>query len=358
MSNDSTGDCLDLNTELWAYRGDLTTLPATQAIFAALYTVIIICGIVGNSCVILAISRNKSLQTVPNLFILSLSCSDVLVCCVSATITPITAFNKEWLFGAHLCRVAPWMAGITLVFSTFTLTAISVDRYMLIRHPMKKPMTKNQALMVIGGIASFAAFISLPTMLKQRLGPFEGFCGQYCTEIWTVMDDEGAGERGRKVYSAVLLIVQFVIPLTVIILSYTAISLRIGQSMILKSTQKNGSDCNWEANLTDQQRMALKRRQRTNRMLIAMVVAFSASWFWSMAYNVLRDYDYLPAPMRQQEYLFGIGTHCIAMTSTHFQIWNPVLYAMLNLQLRQAFIRLLPERLRGRFSTEGDMEKT
>ncbi|CAJ0916155.1 unnamed protein product, partial [Mesorhabditis belari] len=318
MSNDS-GVCLDLNAELWIYRRDVTTLPITMAAFALLYTLIIFVGIVGNSCVILAIWRNKALQTVPNLFILSLSCSDVLVCCVSGTITPITAFKKEWLFGQPLCSIAPWVAGITLVFSTFTLTAISVDRYMLIRHPMKKPLTLNQALMVIAGIATFASLISLPTMLKQRLGPFPNFCGEFCTEDWG--DPTDGGDHGRKIYGGVLLIMQFVIPLTIIIISYTAISLRIGQSMILKGTQKNGS-CNWEANLTDQQRIALKRRQRTNRMLIAMVVAFSASWFWSVAYNVLRDYNYLPDVLRDQEYLLGIGTHCIAMTST---IWNPIL---------------------------------
>ncbi|CAJ0951651.1 unnamed protein product, partial [Mesorhabditis belari] len=350
MSNDS-GVCLDLNAELWIYRRDVTTLPITMAAFALLYTLIIFVGIVGNSCVILAIWRNKALQTVPNLFILSLSCSDVLVCCVSGTITPITAFKKEWLFGQPLCSIAPWVAGITLVFSTFTLTAISVDRYMLIRHPMKKPLTLNQALMVIAGIATFASLISLPTMLKQRLGPFPNFCGEFCTEDWG--DPTDGGDHGRKIYGGVLLIMQFVIPLTIIIISYTAISLRIGQSMILKGTQKNGS-CNWEANLTDQQRIALKRRQRTNRMLIAMVVAFSASWFWSVAYNVLRDYNYLPDVLRDQEYLLGIGTHCIAMTST---IWNPILYAMLNLQLRQAFIRLLPAPWRRRFSSD-DLEKT
>ncbi|VDK89253.1 unnamed protein product, partial [Litomosoides sigmodontis] len=92
------------------------------------------------------------------------------------------------------------------------------------------------------------------------------------------------------------------------------------------------------------QRIAVKRRQRTNRMLIGMVVAFSASWFFSVLFNILRDYDCLPRWCQDQEYFFGIATHCIAMSST---VWNPLLYAVLNLQLRAAFLRLLPECIRG-----------
>ncbi|KHN80861.1 hypothetical protein Tcan_18880 [Toxocara canis] len=91
--------------------------------------------------------------------------------------------------------------------------------------------------------------------------------------------------------------------------------------------------------MTSTQRAAVRRRQRTNRMLISMVFAFSASWLWSVLFNVLRDYDRLPEWMKKQEYFYGIATHCIAMTST---VWNPLLYALLNPQLRAAFIRLMP----------------
>uniref|UniRef100_A0A183BM66 G_PROTEIN_RECEP_F1_2 domain-containing protein n=1 Tax=Globodera pallida TaxID=36090 RepID=A0A183BM66_GLOPA len=71
-----------------------------------------------------------------------------------------------------------------------------------------------------------------------------------------------------------------------------------------------------------------------------MVIAFSLSWVWSVLYNLLRDYECLPPLVTRQEFFFGILTHCIAMSST---VWNPILYALLNLQLRAAFIQLIPE---------------
>ncbi|CAJ0958269.1 unnamed protein product, partial [Mesorhabditis belari] len=124
--------------------------------------------------------------------------------------------------------------GITPVFSTFTLTAVSVDRNILIRHQIKKPLRIKHALRVIAGFATFASLISLPTMLKQRLGPFPNFCGEFCTEIF--VSRSTTMKTHYRIYGGVLLIMQFVIPFTIIIISYTAISLRIGQSMILKGT--------------------------------------------------------------------------------------------------------------------------
>ncbi|VDK37908.1 unnamed protein product [Gongylonema pulchrum] len=156
--------------------------------------------------------------------------------------------------------------------------------------------------------------LSAPIILKQRLKSFGNYCGKFCTEDW------GNDHNGRRVYGSIMLSVQFLVPLIIITFCYTAISFKLGK-----------------------QRAAVKRRQRTNRMLIGMVVAFSASWFTSVLFNVLRDYDRLPAWFRAQEYFFGIATHCIAMSST---IWNPLLYAALNLQLRAAFLRLLPDCVR------------
>ncbi|VDM42643.1 unnamed protein product [Toxocara canis] len=264
MNNES---CLDMNSELWRFRNDLTTQPVTMVMFALLYATIIVLGTFGNICVILSIARTRSLQTVPNLFIFSLSCSDVVVCCTSATITPITAFKKEWLFGATLCSIAPFIAGI----------------------------------------CTMAACLSAPIMLKQRLQSFENFCGKFCTEDW------GSDQNGRRVYGTVMVGVQFVVPLTIIIICYTAIAMKLGQGMLIKGKKSNYE---WQVEMTDQQRAAVRRRQRTNRMLISMVFAFSASWLWSVLFNVLRDYDRLPEWMKKQEYFYGIATHCIAMTST------------------------------------------
>ncbi|KAM3728461.1 26S proteasome non-ATPase regulatory subunit [Dirofilaria immitis] len=221
--------------------------------------------------------------------------------------------------------------GTSLCFSTFTLSAISVDRFLLIYFPTRKALSRLQALIVIMIICILSTSLSAPVIFKQRLKTFGNYCGQFCTEEW------GIDQSGRRIYGSIMLSVQFIVPLIIITFCYTAISFKLGKGILQRN---RGQQNEWQLGMTDQQRAAVKRRQRTNRMLIGMVVAFSASWFFSVLFNVLRDYDYLPEWCQDQEYFFGIATHCIAMSST---VWNPLLYAALNLQLRAAFLRLLPE---------------
>lgn len=67
QSSSSSSQCEDMNSFLWADRRDLTTRSSVMAIFAALYSTIIFLGLLGNACVIVAIARIRSLQTVPNM---------------------------------------------------------------------------------------------------------------------------------------------------------------------------------------------------------------------------------------------------------------------------------------------------
>ena len=60
------------------------------------------------------------------------------------------------------------------------------------------------------------------------------------------------------------------------------------QGMMMKRSESSSVP------LSSQRQQALKRRMRTNRMLICMVGAFTASWLPSVVFNFLRDYESLP----------------------------------------------------------------
>ncbi|KAI6173935.1 Flp-18 GPCR receptor [Aphelenchoides besseyi] len=342
LSNGST-ECTDLNDYLWSLTRDPTTLPAVWILFAFFYSLIIVIGVTGNLCVVLAISRTRSLQTVPNLFIFSLSCSDIMVCFTSAIITPITAFKKVWIFGSLLC------SGSSLSFSTFILAAISIDRYVLIRFPMKKPFTTSQAFMVISIISILSMGISGPSALFHTLRSIPHYCNEYCFEDW------GQYQGQKRAYGTILLAVQFILPLSIIVFCYASISFRLGHSLLLKGKKR---DYGWQLAMSDQQRVASKRRQRTNRMFIAMVVAFSLSWIWNLLFNVLSDYRALPKIIQNNHYLFWYNFTRVSydfnnlvtlgiLEQLKLKVFrNPILYSLLNLQLRAAFIDLMPRTIR------------
>ncbi|VDN53055.1 unnamed protein product [Dracunculus medinensis] len=311
MVNES--NCIDIKEYLWQNHSDLTSLSFTMSAFAVVYSLIIILGVMGNTLVVLSIIQHKVLQSVRNMFILSLSITDIVISIVSGTITPITAFTKIWLFGEFLCYLVPLIQGASLCFSTMTLTAIAIDRYILIIYPTKRPIQKVHALQMIALNILMATAVSLPMFLKQKLVDYGDFCGRFCTEDW------GSDESGRSTYGTVVFIFQFVAPFVVITFCYIMISLKLN-----KVSFKN----QW----------SLKRRLRTNRMLMAMVGVFLCCWMPTVAFNFLRDYRWLPLFISQQDYLFGIITHCISMSST---VWNPCLYALLNEQFRLAYVDLL-----------------
>lgn len=57
----------------------------------AAYAMILVVGATGNACVVYAVWRHRSLRTVRNVFIVGLSCSDLLSAVSSVLVTPIIA---------------------------------------------------------------------------------------------------------------------------------------------------------------------------------------------------------------------------------------------------------------------------
>lgn len=84
---------------------------------------------------------------------------------------------------------------------------------------------------------------------------------------------------------------------------------------------------------------ALRRKSRTNRMLMMMGGQFALCWAPSVLINILRDLGAAPPFVQTQPYACQLVTHALAMSTT---LWNPILYALLNDSFRAAFIRLLP----------------
>uniref|UniRef100_A0AC34QL65 G-protein coupled receptors family 1 profile domain-containing protein n=1 Tax=Panagrolaimus sp. JU765 TaxID=591449 RepID=A0AC34QL65_9BILA len=326
---ESVEGCVDIKEYLWNETSDYTSLPSTMSFFAAIYSLIVTLGVLGNLLVVCSIIKFRSLQSVRNLFIFSLSCSDIVVCVVSGTITPITAFTKIWVFGGALCKLVPLIQGASLCFSTLTLTAISIDRFILIIYPTQRSIQKKHAFQMIALNCLIAFSISLPMFIKQSLQPYDKFCGRFCAEDW------GPDLSSRSVYGTVVFILQFVVPFFIITFCYLMISLRLGRGMLIKRTSGGPK---LSGPQTEQRKHALKRRLRTNRMLMAMVLVFLVCWTPAVAFNFLRDYQWLPEFIAKQEYLSGVITHCVSMSST---IWNPILYALLNEQFRLAFAELL-----------------
>jgi hypothetical protein len=129
----------------------------------------------------------------------------------------------------------------------------------------------------------------------------------------------------RRFFNLASLVLQYILPFTVITFSYTKVWI------ILSNRTRPG-------NTKDKEKLDLRRKKRTNRMLISMVVIFAFCWLpLNCVYLIMEFYpDFAKWP-----YFFTVFfiSHAIAMSST---IYNPFLYAWLNDNFRKEFRLLLP----------------
>lgn len=214
----------------------------TQVVLAIMYSIISLMGIVGNVTVCYIVLFYQRMRTVTNFFIVNLALGDITmaVLCVPFTLVS-NVLSSRWLFGRVMCTVVPYAQVVSVFLSALTLVAISLDRLRAVILPLKPKLTTSQALAVIAIIWIFALLIPLPTAILSRLSMDNG--EPHCDEEW--------GEAThRYIYSVVIMILQYFLPLFVLAASYTW----IGVVMWIKKPPG-------EAQSERDQRMAASKRK-------------------------------------------------------------------------------------------------
>lgn len=100
-----------------------------SVIIPLVYSLIFLIGTVGNSLVLAVLLRNGQVNNTTNLFILNLGVADLcfIVFCVpfQATIYSL----DDWIFGPFMCKAVHFFIYLTMYASSFTLTTVSLDRW-------------------------------------------------------------------------------------------------------------------------------------------------------------------------------------------------------------------------------------
>ncbi|VDM83481.1 unnamed protein product [Strongylus vulgaris] len=111
------------------------------SIFMGIVCLIVVCG---NIFVLYALVSQPSLHTTTNFLVLSLTISDLLLGTAIIPFAIIQEHSNDWLFGDLGCRL--WLAA-DVWFSTasiYNLLAISFDRYMAVKQPIRYPSISSK----------------------------------------------------------------------------------------------------------------------------------------------------------------------------------------------------------------------
>ncbi|KAM7363038.1 RYamide receptor isoform 2-T6 [Cochliomyia hominivorax] len=288
-----------------------------------LYIPIFVFALLGNGTVCYIVQSTPRMRTVTNYFIANLAVGDILMSlfCVPSSFISIFILGF-WPFGIALCHFVNYSQAVSVLVSAYTLVAISIDRYIAIMWPLRPRITKRYAKFIIAGIWIIALATAFPILIVSKLvqpAEWHVYCDRYvCQEEWV-------SKEQNYYYTWALLTLQFLVPLSVLIFTYTRIALAVW-----------GKRPPGEAENLRDQRMARSKRKMI-KMMVTVVIVFTMCWLpFNILILLLNNDDVLlawgPLPY------FWFAFHWLAMSHS---CYNPIIYCYMNARFRGGFLQII-----------------
>ena len=174
------------------------------------YSVICLSGVVGNLLVILA-SRKPGMTTVSNILIANLAVADFTVSLVNIPTVATYGYLVYWPFGAVLCKLIPFLQGLTLAASVGTLVAIAGERYWHIVLYTRRKLTVREAFKAVAVIWASSVVIPLPLSVFSKTIAWAHGDNEVmiCTEEWPNV-------KSRQAYTTLVFLLLYFSPLLLI----------------------------------------------------------------------------------------------------------------------------------------------
>lgn len=193
-----------------------------------MYSIILFTAIFGNSLVVYVVWSSTKMKTVTNYFIVNLAVGDL---CMAIFCVPFsflsTLILQYWPFGFYLCVTVNYLQAVSVFVSAYTLMAISIDRYLAIIYPLKPRMTRFHAKLIIAAVWLLSLLTTIPVaVFSDLIQPEVNFYRlqnlKVCQENWGEYR-----ENAGAAYSATLMLLQYFLPIMVLIFTYARIAVAI-----------------------------------------------------------------------------------------------------------------------------------
>ena len=238
-----------------SYNSNTTASSNSFLFMIVLYSVIALVSSVGNSLVLVVVYRNenKRMRTTINFFIVSMSCSDLLItfCNIALVISSYTTgylIPSSGILGIVFCKVALLFYYLSIEMSLLNLAAITIDRFIGVFYPIKRFFTNRSAKVVIGVMWLVGTLFNLPLVINSTLNKTKKQNFRFCTFNFTLND--------LRVFAITFFLVFIVLPLLIMVILYSSIVVKLFQQ---KAPGENST-------------IIREQRYRRNRKVLVMVV--------------------------------------------------------------------------------------
>ncbi|EAT43163.2 AAEL005373-PA [Aedes aegypti] len=283
--------------ESWAYVASAVTL-----FFIGFF------GFFLNLFVIALMCKDVQLWTPINIILFNLVCSDFSVSIIGNPFTLTSAISRHWIFGRTVCIAYGFFMSLLGITSITTLTVLSYERFCLISHPFSsRSLSRRGAVFAILFIWSYSFALTSP--------PLFGW-GAYVNEAANISCSVNWESQTLNATSYIIFLFVFglVVPLVVIVYSYTNIVV------------------NMKRNAARVGRIN-RAEKRVTRMVFVMVLAFMIAWTPYAVFALIEQFG----PTDIISPALGVLPALIAKSSI---CYNPIIYVGMNTQFRAAFNRV------------------
>ncbi|XP_068606795.1 tachykinin receptor 3-like [Brachionichthys hirsutus] len=301
------------------------------ALWSVAYSTVLAVAVFGNLIVVWIILAHKRMRTVTNYFLLNLAFSDVSMAAFNTLINFIYAAHGEWYFGDVYCRFHNFFPVAAVFSSIYSMTAIAIDRYMAIIHPLKPRLSSKVTVAVIVCIWSLAVVLALPLCYfsATRALPRRTLC----YVAWPRMT------KDPFMYHTIVTVLVYVLPLAVMGITYTIVGVTLWGGEIPGDSSHNYHG-------------QLRAKRKVVKMMIIVVVTFALCWLPYHIYFIVTGVNKRLSKWKyiQQVYLSVLW---LAMSST---MYNPIIYCCLNSRFRVGFKKFFRWCPFVRISSYGELE--
>ncbi|XP_061416943.1 apelin receptor A-like [Lethenteron reissneri] len=154
---------------------DYSEWNVTPTLIPIVYSLVFVCGLVGNGLVVWTIARLKTRKRNTDLYIASLASADLVFVLTLPLWAAYTALDYHWPFGGFLCTLSSCVVMLNMYASIFCLTCLSLDRYeaVVCSRPAGSPRGRRTALRRCAVIWLSALVASLPSIIFSGVSAVE-----------------------------------------------------------------------------------------------------------------------------------------------------------------------------------------
>lgn len=279
-------------------------------------------GMLGNALVIYVFCRSKALRSPSNLLVVNLAAADFLMSVTQSPAFFVASLHRRWVFGEFACELYAFCGALFGITSMMTLTAIAVDRCLVITRPVA----------LLGGMSRKRVYVAMVAVWLYSLGwslpPFFGWSAYVPEGLQTSCSwDYMTFTTSVRTYTVMLFVFVFFLPLTLIAACYWA---------IFRAVQQAGREvARLNCGEINKAYERLRSEWKMAKVALGVIMLFVVSWapYSVVALTATAGYAQLLTP-----YMNSVPAVIAKASAIH----NPIIYALTHPKYRIAIGRQFP----------------